>query len=173
MEFNTKTVKLHGSFAVIVTAAVVIATSGCSSSPSSDEPLGGAPTFGVGQAARLGTAQNISGPMGDTIVMVSAAIIAKYEATALQRKIADERARKTFHAMPPEKKKALKAKKVRYLAVDTQKDERFKGHKAVMLWDTQAESIVGNQVYDVQAPPAVSSTAKFETFASEYVGGGT
>jgi hypothetical protein len=42
----------------------------------------------------------------------------------------------------------------------------------VMIWDTQSETIVGNNVYDVQAPPAVGSTAKFETYSAQYVGSG-
>ena len=44
--------------------------------------------------------------------------------------------------------------------------------KVVMVWDTQAESFVGNNIYDVENPPAVGSTAKFETYAAEYIGTG-
>ena len=59
--------------------------------------------------------------------------------------------------------------------MDTEKNEKTspKAKKAVMIWDTQSETIVGNNVYDVQSPPAVGSTAKFETYSAEYVGSGS
>ena len=44
--------------------------------------------------------------------------------------------------------------------------------KVVMIWDTQSETLVGNSVYDVQNTPAISSTAKFETYSAQYVGSG-
>ena len=42
------------------------------------------------------------------------------------------------------------------------KDKRAspKAKKVVMIWDTQSESLVGNNVYDVENPPAVGSTAE-------------
>ena len=42
-----------------------------------------------------------------------------------------------------------------------------------MIWDTESESLVGKDCYDLPAPPAVGRTAKFETFAAEYVGNGS
>ncbi len=62
----------------------------------------------------------------------------------------------------------------RYIAVDTVKDKRAspKAKKVVMVWDTQAETFVGNNIYDVENPPAVGSTTKFETYAAEYIGTG-
>jgi hypothetical protein len=52
-------------------------------------------------------------------------------------------------------------KEGRYIAVDTEKNEQTspKAKKAVMIWDTQSESIVGNNVYDVEKTPAVGSAA--------------
>ena len=68
----------------------------------------------------------------------------------------------------------MKRKRVRYIAVDTEKNEKTspKAKKAVMIWDTQSESVVGNSVYDVQTPPPVGATAKFDTYSAEYVGSG-
>ena len=68
----------------------------------------------------------------------------------------------------------LKKKHVRYIAVDTEKDDHTspKAKKAVMIWDTQSESVAGNNVYDVQSTPSVGSTAKFDTYSAEYVGSG-
>jgi hypothetical protein len=42
-----------------------------------------------------------------------------------------------------------------------------------MIWDTQSQEVVGNNVYDVKSPPPVGSTAKFDTYSAEYVGSGS
>jgi hypothetical protein len=62
----------------------------------------------------------------------------------------------------------------RYIAVETEKNAQDAPgtKKAVMLWDTQAQEIVGNNVYDIGSTPAVGSTSRFETFSAEYVGAG-
>ena len=69
----------------------------------------------------------------------------------------------------------MKQKKVRYIAVDTEKDARTSANakKNVMIWDVESEQIVGNNVYDVESTPPVGQTAKFETYAAEYVGTGS
>jgi hypothetical protein len=36
-----------------------------------------------------------------------------------------------------------------------------------MIWDTQSQEVVGNNVYDVRRPPPVGSTAKFDTYSAE------
>ena len=41
-----------------------------------------------------------------------------------------------------------------------------------MVWDTHAENFVGNNIYDVENPPPLGSTTKFETYAAEYIGTG-
>ncbi|MES2571251.1 MAG: hypothetical protein V4710_14495 [Verrucomicrobiota bacterium] len=63
---------------------------------------------------------------------------------------------------------------MRYIAVDTEKDERTspKAKKAVMIWDTQSKQVVGNNVYDVETTPQVGTTTKFETYSAQYVGTG-
>jgi hypothetical protein len=70
----------------------------------------------------------------------------------------------------PKKKKKIP----RYIAVDTVKDERTspQAARAVMIFDTQTQEIVGNDVYDVRSTPPVGGTARFETFTAEYVGSG-
>ena len=73
---------------------------------------------------------------------------------------------------PPVKKQAAKKRLPRYIAVDTEPDARSKGGRSVMIWDTQAEAIVGNNVYDVATPPRMLETVKFETYSAEYVGTG-
>lgn len=44
--------------------------------------------------------------------------------------------------------------------------------KSIMIWDTQSESIVGNNVYDVEITPPVGTVARFETYSAEYIGSG-
>ena len=104
----------------------------------------------------------------------------RYEATEYQRKVAEANA----HAYIAAQKKAQSAKTAgthpantklpRYVAVDTVKDKRAAPgtKKVIMIWDTQSETLVGNNVYDVQSVPALGSTAKFETYSAQYVGNG-
>lgn len=62
----------------------------------------------------------------------------------------------------------------RYIAVDTVKDKRAspKAEKVVMIWDTQSETLVGNNLYDVENPPKVGASARFETYSAQYIGAG-
>jgi hypothetical protein len=99
----------------------------------------------------------------------------RYEATEYQRKVAEANA----HAYMAAQRKAqaahtAKAKPPRYVAVDTVKDKRASAgtKKVMMIWDTQSETLVGNNVYDVQKPPSIGSTANFDTYSAQYVGNG-
>jgi hypothetical protein len=97
----------------------------------------------------------------------------QHEATERQRKVAQAHAVAFIKRLPPEKKVAMKKKKTRYIAVDTEKNSQTspKAKKVVMVWDTQSESLVGNTVYDLPNPPAVGNPIVFTTYAAEYVGG--
>lgn len=137
--------------------------------------MSGLAAGGIARAAGASTAESFAiGAATGAVVAITTYIIAKHQATERQRRIAEQRARVYYGRLAPEKKAALKKKKVRYIAVDTEKDEKTspKAKKAVMIWDTQSETVVGNNVYDVQNPPSVGSTAKFETYSAEYVGSG-
>ena len=130
---------------------------------------------GLARAAGASTGEALAiGAATGAVVGITTYIIAKRQASERQRRIAEQRARVYYGRLSPEKKVALKKKKVRYIAVDTEKDERTspKAKKNVMIWDTQSESVVGNNVYDVQNTPSVGSTAKFDTYSAEYVGAG-
>jgi hypothetical protein len=102
-------------------------------------------------------------------------IIEKRQASERQRQIADERARRAYNNMSSKRKAALKAKKVRYIAVDTEKNAKTspQAKKSVMVWDTQTQRVAGNDVYDVKKSPAVGETAKFDRYSAEYVGSGS
>jgi hypothetical protein len=102
-------------------------------------------------------------------------IIQKHEASERQKEIANERARRAYANMSAKKKTALKAKKVRYIAVDTEKNDKTSpdAKKSVMVWDTQSQQIAGGNVYDVKKSPQVGETAKFDKYSAEYVGSGS
>ncbi len=102
-------------------------------------------------------------------------VLAKRQASERQRKIAEERAKAFQAKLTPAKRAEMKKKKVRYIAVKTEKDERTvpQAKADVMIWDVESQQIVGNNVYDVESTPPIGQTAKFETYAAEYVGTGS
>ncbi len=143
-----------------------------------------------------------TGSTTGTVAGAAIVILAKHQATPQQRQVAVARAKKaiakiktqqareartvesrTVEAKPkpgakkkPVAKKAPPAKKLpRYIAVDTSKDERTvpQAEKSVVIFDTETQEIVGNNVYDVKSTPPVGGTAKFETYTAEYVGSGS
>jgi hypothetical protein len=88
---------------------------------------------------------------------------------------------KKIASTPEKKKPTVEAKpkpapqKIpRYIAVDTVKDERTvpAAKKTIVIFDTETQEIVGNNVYDVKSTPPVGTIRKFETYTAEYVGGG-
>jgi uncharacterized membrane protein YhiD involved in acid resistance len=102
-------------------------------------------------------------------------IIEKHEASERQKQIAEERARRAYANMSARRKAQLKAKKVRYIAVDTEKNAKTspRAKKSVMVWDTDKQQIANDNVYDVQKSPSVGQTAKFDRYSAEYVGSGS
>jgi hypothetical protein len=102
-------------------------------------------------------------------------IIERHEASERQKQIAQERARRAYANMSANRKAQLKAKKVRYIAVDTEKDAKTsrQAKKSVMVWDTDKQQIASDNVYDVQKSPPVGQTAKFDRYSAEYVGSGS
>ena len=101
-------------------------------------------------------------------------IIARHEATERQREVAEMRARQSYARMPAKRKADMKAKKVRYIAVDTERGQASspKAKKTVMIYDTQTQKVASNSAYDVEKPPSVGTTAKIDTYSAEYVGSG-
>lgn len=171
--------RLHRGTALI--AVATFAFSGCSNlTPAENAGIfgaaGGLAAGGIARAAGMNTAGSVAtGLAAGAIIGATVYVITTRQASARQRQVAEQRARRAYRAMPPERKTAMKKKKVRYIAVDTVKDDRTtpKAETNVMLWDTEAEEIVGNDVYDVEASPAIGSTARFQTYSAEYVGTGT
>lgn len=163
-------------------AAVSLALPACSDTTSTGSPGafgGGAAASiagGITRAAGTSTGQSYAtGVSSGAIVGMTAYILSKHKATPQQRAVAVQRAKKVYAAMPPKKKAAMKTQKKKYIAVETVKSEEAppKARKSVMLFDTEAQDVVGNDVYDVSATPSIGSTAQFETYSAEYVGAGT
>jgi len=166
---------------IALTTSIALLVTGCENMTPGENAavFGGGAGIVAGSLARaagMSTGESIAvGLAAGAVVGMTTYIIAKHQASERQRKIAEQRARVYYGRLAPQKKVALKKKKVRYIAVDTVRDEKTspKAKKAVMIWDTQSETLVGNSVYDVQSTPAVGSTAKFDTYSAEYVGSGS
>ena len=64
----------------------------------------------------------------------------------------------------------MKARKTRYIAVDTEKDQKTAAgaKKSVMIWDTQSQEVVGNHGYDVKSRHAGGSTANSGNYSAAY-----
>jgi len=175
---NTKTIK---SSCCAVTASLLF--SGCSSlSPEGNAAVAGViGGVGAGALARgLGASSGESAAIGlatGAVVAATVYIIAKHQATERQRRVAEQNARIAAARIESQRRRAVAGKspakrKSRYIAVDTVKSEKSTGAKSVMIFDTQSQEIVGNNVYDVKAPPPKGSVAKFSTYSAEYVGSG-
>jgi hypothetical protein len=105
-------------------------------------------------------------------------VISKHQASERQRKIAEQRARLYMAERAAAQKKAQTAgtkqkKKPRYIAVKTVKESNSQGNAQVMIFDTQSNQVVGNNVYDLKSSPKVGQTSKFDTYTAEYVGTGS
>ena len=138
--------------------------------------LSGVAAGTIARAAGMNTAQSLAvGAAVGAVVAATTYVVAKRQAPERQRRLAEQTARIYYGRLSPENKAAMKSRKSRYIAVDTAKDERTapNAQKSVMIWDTQSQQVVGNNVYDVQSAPRVGSTAKFDTYSAEYVGNGS
>jgi hypothetical protein len=148
-----------------------------------------------------------SGIQGRNVLKV-VKVLATYKATEKQKEVAQARAQKIYEermakalaakiaaAKVPDPKDpepkpvdppeiAVKAEEVfteRYLAVETEPDDRAQGKSSVIIWDTHTQEIVGENVYDLDNPPQVGQASKlepkeagssWETFTAEFVGAG-
>jgi len=125
----------------------------------------------VAKAAGASTSQAAAiGLATGAIVGITTYVIAKHQATERQRKIAEERARLAYESAPAPKK--ARYQKTRYIAVDTVREKDSQGAKSVMIYDTQTQQVVGNNVYDIKQAPKEGSVSKFDTYSAEYVGSG-
>jgi membrane protein implicated in regulation of membrane protease activity len=133
----------------------------------------GAGILAGGLAAAVGAspAQAVAiGLAAGTVAGVTAYVVAKRKATERQRQYAEERARLAYERASAERR--AQYKKSRYIAVDTVREKDSVGAKSVMIYDTQTQQVVGNNVYDVKQAPKQGTVSKFDTYSAEYVGTG-
>lgn len=162
-------------FPVVVTVAA-LTSAGCSNLT----PGENAGVFGTMAGAATGIALGASGvpsyvtvPVAvgaGALVGTAAYVIAKHQASEEQKRVALARAELYYRQLDAEQKTALQQRKVRYIAVDTKKDDKIEGEKAVMVFDTKSQQIVGNDVYDVKDSPKVGQTTKLDNYTAQYVG---
>ncbi len=65
-----------------------------------------------------------------------------------------------------------KKKLPRIIAIATEKDAKTdrKAAKAIMLYDTHAQKVIGNKVYDIESEPRAGDEVRFETYSTSYIG---
>jgi hypothetical protein len=164
---------IKSSAAVLVSGLLL---TGCENlSPAANGALfgagAGALAGGIAKAAGASNSQAVAiGLATGAVVGVTAYVIAKHKATERQRRIAEERARLAYRSAPPPRQ--AQYRKSRYIAVDTVREKDSSGAKSVMIYDTQTQQVVGNDVYDVKKSPKEGSISKFDTYSAEYVGTG-
>ena len=172
--FNFMRARLIRSTSALLVAGLLL--TGCENlSPAANGALfgtgAGALAGGVAKAAGASNSEAVAiGLATGAIVGVTAYVIAKHQATERQRKIAEERARLAYENAPAPRKAAYR--KTRYIAVDTVREKNSTGAKSVMIYDTQSQQVVGNNVYDVKQSPKEGTVSKFDTYSAEYVGSG-
>ncbi len=180
---------------VAITTAAALGVSGCEQL----SPGGNAAAFGGGAALLAGGLARAAGMSGTQSMLIGAAagaavaltayVIAKHQATERQHQVAQARARIAAAHIAARRhvqhgsvaqsggssRSGSTQRLPRYIAVDTEKDQHTspKAQKSVMIYDTESQEIVGNNVYDVGKTPQVGSTAKFDTYSAEYVGTGS
>ncbi len=144
------------------------------------------------QASRVGTAvgdhreiTQITGLEAGARIAERYYFVAQYQATQEQRRLAENAARRierpvrskarSTPATPPTRTGSSPkpaADRPRYLAVRTKSDARATTPVSVMIFDTETQEIVGNNVYDINSTPPRGASVTFETFTAEFVGGG-
>ncbi len=153
-------------------AAAPMLLGGCSGSGVSwGEEAGGGGSQMANDAAAASGETVRTGSISTQLINGAVEIIAEHEATERQRRVAAERGRAwTARRLASPRPVARK----RYIAVDTESDSRTapQAQKSVMIFDTEAQQVVGKDVYDVESPPPVGSVARFETYSAQYVGPG-
>jgi hypothetical protein len=131
----------------------------------------GALAGGLARAAGASPAEAVAiGLATGAVVGVTAYVVAKHKATERQRRYAEERARLAYEEASAQRK--ARYRRTRYIAVDTVRERDSSGAKSVMIYDTQTQQVVGNNVYDVKQSPKEGTVSKFDTYSAEYVGTG-
>lgn len=90
------------------------------------------------------------------------------KANPAQVQVAVTRITNYIDSLSAEDKEVLRKK--RYVCVCTTQAPDSKGKVTCMAWDTQTQSFVGNNTYELVNPPPVPSTIQFQDFDAIFVG---
>src|SRR5205823_3514821 len=136
------------------TSAVLVASvllTGCENmSPTTAGVLsglaGGALVGGVAKAAGASNTTAVAAGMAAGAAIGAVVyVVAKHQATERQRRVAEERARLAYERMSAERKTRVRQR--RYIAVPTVREPNATGQQSVMVFDTQNQQVIGNNVY--------------------------
>ena len=96
----------------------------------------------------------------------------RHTATEVQRRVAEKNAKTYYAHLAPTKKDELNKKKIHYLAVPTVRSKQTspKAEEVLMIWDIPRESLVGQNVYELDNKPPVGTLASYDNLRAEYVG---
>lgn len=90
------------------------------------------------------------------------------KANPAQVQVAVTRITNYIDSLSAEDKEVLRKK--RYICVCTTQAPDSQGKVTCMAWDTQTQSFVGNNTYELVNPPPVPSTIQFQDFDAIFVG---
>ena len=173
-----------------LTAAVafpVFLLSGCASNPEGNKAAAAGIASGIGTTIfRLAQGDDLEdavakGAAVGLAVAVTVYVVEKRRASKRQIQLAQTRARnyeRTHPRKPPrgsgsgQSSTSSARPQSRYIAVETERDSQSKGKGSVMIWDTKHNSLVSNDVYDVDSVPRKGQLAKFEEYEAVYVADG-
>jgi hypothetical protein len=185
---NSKTIRITAAV-----AAMAMTTSACQNLTAGENAalFGGLTALAVGiPLAVAGVDPRIVVPVTAGAAALAAAgayVVAKHQATERQRKVAEQRAKLYLARVKQEEKRSTrssssssstasssqkKASTPRYIAVETEPSAQSTGKSSAMVFDTQTNQIVGNNVYDLNSTPQAGKTMKFDTYSAQYVGTG-
>ena len=76
--------------------------------------------------------------------------------------------------IPKRQKTFLRSRRLRYLAVPTVRSKQTspKAKEVLMIWNIPRESLVGQNVYELNTAPAVGEVASYDKLRAEYIGNG-
>ena len=119
----------------------------------------GAAAGGIARASGASVGESVAiGAATGAVVAAAAYVISKHQATERQHRIAEERARQAYAEMSAKKKAEMKARKTRYIAVDTEKsDQTAAGAKKSVMRKWSATTSTISRAHR-QSVPRPSST---------------
>ncbi len=146
------------SFSAVATLSAALILSSCATTPTN-------------QFANLSKAnyRAVEGKSGKASAGSKGVVVARQrKASPAQVQVAVSRITNYIDSLSPEDKEVLKRK--RYICVCTTQAPDSKGKVTCMAWDTQTQSFVGNNTYELVNPPPVPSTIQFQDFDAIFVG---